>query len=243
MSPRSPPGIYHSRTRTALLKALLRDGVSDSLSGLARRTGLSQHTVAVEVRNLAAAGLVNVESVGGADLVRTNRAHPAVGPLVQLLAIADAPDSRGEDSDLEVLESLAHFGARVGVRRARRHMTLETALVRALALARRAPGLLEVLPGVLVKHRRRLDWPTLREEARRRKLKSELVLVVELAADASGNAGLRALVAGLRDHRRRSGASPYPVAGDALRAAIRRGLPRSERPGWPMTRSGSESGQ
>ena len=222
--------LFQSRTRTALLKALLRDGVSDSLSGLARRIGLSQHTVAVEVRNLAAAGLVSVESVGGADLVRANRAHPAAGPLVQLLAIADAPDSRGEDPDREVLESLAHFGARVGVRRARRHMSLEATLVKALALARRTPALLEVLPGVLVKHRSQVDWPTLREEARRLKLKSELVALVELAADASGHVGLRALVAGLRDNRRRSAAFPFPVEGNELRAAVRRGLPRSERP-------------
>ena len=222
--------LFQSRTRTALLKALLRDGVSDSLSGLARRTGLAQHTVAGEVRNLAAAGLVIVESVGGADLVRSNRAHPALGPLVQLLAIADAPDSRSEDSDRAVLESLAHYAARVGARRARRHMSLEATLVQALALARREPALLEVLPGVLVKHRDRVDWPTLREEARRRKLKSELVALVELAADASGHAGLRVLVEDLRDHRRRSGASPYPVAGEALREAVRRGLPKSERP-------------
>ena len=55
--------LFQSRTRAALLKAVLRDGVSDSLSGLARRTGRSQHAVAVEVRNLASAGLVNVESV------------------------------------------------------------------------------------------------------------------------------------------------------------------------------------
>ena len=46
--------LFQSRTRAALLKTVLRDGVSDSLSGLARRTGRSQHAVAVEVRNLAA---------------------------------------------------------------------------------------------------------------------------------------------------------------------------------------------
>ena len=221
--------LFQSRTRAALLKAVLRDGVSDSLSGLARRTGLSQHTVAVEVRNLSAAGLFHVESVGGADLVRANRDHPAVASLVQFLAIADAPHSPGDDSDVEVMESLAHFGAPLGARRARQHLTLEATLVRALALARRAPALLEVLPVLLVKHRKRLDWAALREEARRSKLKSELVRVVELAADSSGFTGLEVHVAELRDRRRKSEVLVAHVAEDALRATIRRGLPRSER--------------
>ncbi|MCJ7795658.1 MAG: hypothetical protein MUQ56_02655, partial [Thermoleophilia bacterium] len=180
--------LFQSRTRAALLKAVLRDGVSDSLSGLARRTGRSQHAVAVEVRNLAAAGLVNVESVGGADVVRANRAHPALGPIVQLLAAADA-------------------------------------------------------------------WPPghdVKEEARRLKLKSELGMVVELAADASGHTELKARVADLRDHRRKTDvffaeprddhdrgvvvrASPpaarkwgffVNVGEDSLRVALRKSLPR-----------------
>ncbi len=221
--------LFQSRTRAALLETVLRDDVSDSLSGLARRVGLSQHTVAVEVRNLAAAGLVNVESVGGADLVRANRAHPAVGLLVQLLTLAHAGNSPSDDSDHEVMESLAHFGAPLGARKARQHLTLEVTLVRALGLARRAPSLLEVLPVVIVKHRKRLSWPTLKEEARRLKLKAELVMVVELAADASGFTGLTAHVAELRDHRRKSAVFPLHIADDALRARIRRNLPRSER--------------
>ncbi len=149
---------------------------------------------------------------------------------MRLLTIPDATNSHGDDSDLEVMESLAHFGAPMGARRkARRHLTLEATLVKALSLAKRAPALLEVLPVVVVKHRKRLDWPTIKEEARRLKLKSELVMVVELAADASGLTGLEAQVTDLRDHRRRSKVFPGDVAGDALRTAIRRNLPRSER--------------
>jgi hypothetical protein len=247
--------LFQSRTRAALLKAVLRDDVSDSLSGLARRTGLSQHTVAVEVRNLAAAGLVNVESAGGADVVRANRAHPAVGPLVQLLSVAASEDTTRDDPDLEVMESLAHFGAPLRGRKRRQHLTLEVTLVQALSVARREPKLLEILPVFVVRHRKRLDWPAVRAEARRLKLKSELGMVVELAADASGFAGLKAHVAELEDHRRRSDvfyveprsdrdrramvhASPLAarrwgffvdVEEEKLRAAIRRSLPRSER--------------
>ena len=248
--------LFQSRTRAALLKAVLRDGVSDSLSGLARRTGCSQHAVAVEVRNLAAAGLVNVESVGGADVVRANRAHPAVGPIVQLLAAADAVQPGNDVPDLEVKESLAYYGAPLAARDPRQHLKLEATLVRALAVAKRDPAVLRSLLFVLVKHRNRLDWPVIKEEARRLKLKSELGMVVELAADASGHTELKARVADLRDHRRKTDvffaeprddhdrgvvvrASPpaarkwgffVNVGEDSLRVALRKSLPRPARP-------------
>jgi hypothetical protein len=248
--------LFQSRTRAALLKAVLRDGVSDSLSGLARRTGRSQHAVAVEVRNLAAAGLVNVESVGGADVVRANRAHPAVGPIVQLLAAADAVQPGNDVPDLEVKESLAYYGAPLAARDPRQHLKLEATLVRALAVAKRDPAVLRSLLVVLVKHRNRLDWPVIKEEARRLKLKSELGMVVELAADASGHTELKARVADLRDHRRKTDvffaeprddhdrgvvvrASPpaarkwgffVNVGEDSLRVALRKSLPRPARP-------------
>ena len=248
--------LFQSRTRAALLKAVLRDGVSDSLSGLARRTGRSQHAVAVEVRNLAAAGLVNVESVGGADVVRANRAHPALGPIVQLLAAADAWPPGHDVPDLEVKESLAHYAAPSAARDPRQHLKLEATLVRALAVAKRDPAVLRSLLVVLVKHRNRLDWPVIKEEARRLKLKSELGMVVELAADASGHTELKARVADLRDHRRKTDvffaeprddhdrgvvvrASPpaarkwgffVNVGEDSLRVALRKSLPRPARP-------------
>jgi hypothetical protein len=248
--------LFQSRTRAALLKAVLRDGVSDSLSGLARRTGRSQQAVAVEVRNLAAAGLVNVESAGGADVVRVNRAHPALGPIVRLLAAADAWSSGHDVPDLEVKESLAHHEAPWAARDPRQHLKLEATLVRALAVAKRDPAVLRSLLFVLVKHRNRLDWPVMKEEARRLKLKSELGMVVELAADASGHTELKARVADLKDHRRKAQvffaeprdeqdrravvrASPpaarkwgffVNVGEDSLRVALRKRLPRPPRP-------------
>ncbi len=247
--------LFQSRTRTALLKAVLRDNVSDSLSGFARRTGLSQHAVAVEVKNLAAAGLVSVESLGGADVVRANREHPAVGLLVQLLAIADASAPSQEVPDVQVKESLAYFGAPLAKHQRRQHLGLETTLVRALSMAKRDATVLKSLPVFVLKHRNRLDWPVLKEEARRLKLKAELGMVVELAADASGQVELKARVADLKDHRRRTDvffveprneydrgvvvqASPpaarrwgffADVQEDSVRTALRNSLPRSSR--------------
>src|SRR5688500_4592098 len=77
--------LFHSRTRAALLQTLLVDGVSDSVSALARRVKISLNAVAAEVRNLTRAGLLTVESVGPSDLVRANPDHPATKPLVEFL--------------------------------------------------------------------------------------------------------------------------------------------------------------
>lgn len=214
--------LFQSRTRTALLKAVLRDHVADSLSGLARRTGLSQHAVAVEVKNLAEAGLVRVEAVGTADVVRANDEHPAVGVLVQLLAVAESAPPASDDS--AVKETLAAFGAPLRTRARRRHFPLESALVRGLAAVKRDPALLEALAVVLLKHRSTLDWRTLKEEARTLKVKRELVQVVELAADASGRIELKVHVAELKDRRRRKSASGVD---EPVRSALLRSLPGS----------------
>jgi hypothetical protein len=216
--------LFQSRTRTALLKAVLCDNVSDSLSGLARRTGLSQHAVAVEVKNLAGAGLVSVESIGSADVVRANREHPAVGPLVQLLAVAASTSPRHDDS--AVKESLAYFGAPLRTRRRRQHFKLETTLAKGLAAAKRDPTVLKSLTLVLLKNRSALNWSVLKEEARRLKLKHELEEVVELAADVSGRAEMKAHVADLKDARRKTTSF---LIDDSLRTALQATLPGSGR--------------
>jgi hypothetical protein len=214
--------LFQSRTRAALLKAVLRDAVSDSLSGLARRTGLSQHAVAVEVKNLAAAGLVRVESLGGADVVHANREHPAVEVLVRLLAVAEA--SSPPEDDVRVRESLAHFGAPLRSCRRRRHFTLETTLAKGLVAARKDSAVLESLAIVLLKNRSALDWSVVREEARILKQRNELRALIELAADASGQAELKVQAADLEDRRRK--VHSFRVD-DAVRASLRKALARA----------------
>ena len=214
--------LFQSRTRTALLKAVLRDNVSDSLSGLARRTGLSQHSVAVEVKNLARAGLVSVESIGNADVVRANSAHPAVGLLVQLLAVADTTTPSIDDS--AVKESLAYFGAPLRTRRRRAHFDLEVALAKGLSAAKRDPTFLKAIPVVLLKNRATVKWSVLKEEVRKLKLKHEFEKVVELVAEVSGRAELKAHVADLKDLRRKT--NPFSFD-DSVRIAVERSLSSS----------------
>ena len=224
--------LFQSRTRTALLKAVLRDNVSDSLSGLARRTGLSQHAVAVEVRNLAAAGLVSVESVGSADFVRANHEHPAVGVLVQLLAVAASTSPSKDDS--AVKESLAYFGAPLRTRKRRQHLRLETTLARGLATAKRDPAVLRTLSVVLLRNRSTLNWSVLKEEARRLKLKHELEKVVELVADVSGRAEMKAHVADLKDSRRKT---PPFLIDESVRTALETSVQSSGRLSFAATKA------
>lgn len=211
--------LFQSRTRTALLKAVLRDNVADSLSGLARRTGLSQHAVAAEVKNLTRAGLVSVESIGNADVVRANTAHPAVGVLVQLLAVADATPSGIDDS--AVKESLAYFGGPLRTRRRQAHFELEVAVAKGLSAAKRDPTVLKAIPVVLLKNRATVKWSALKEEVRKLKVKHELEKVVELAADVSGRAELKAHVADLKDSRRKAN---LLLIDDSVRTAVENSL-------------------
>ncbi len=192
--------LFQSRTRTALLQLLLKDGVSDSMSGLARRARLSQHSVAVEVKNLAKAGLVKVESVGASDLVRGNANHPAAKPLVDLLRVSElAPRAPPDDA---VKETLAAYGAPLLAYQADRHMALEVALVKALRLAKHDLTLLKVLPVVVAKNAQSLNWTALKENAKREKLKAELGMLVEMTADFAQKPDLKEKVRDLEDRRR-----------------------------------------
>jgi hypothetical protein len=197
--------LFHSRTRAALLQTLLVDGVSDSVSALARRVKMSLNAVAAEVRNLSRAGLLRVESVGPSDLVRSNPDHPATKPLVDFLravhALAREP-SRPAD-EVEVKESLVAFGAPLLAYKGSEHFTLEETLLRGLRAAKEDPSLLRVLPLVLLKNASAVKWVVLKESARRAKLKAELGMLVELTADAAGQPDLKKNVKELADRRRK----------------------------------------
>jgi DNA-binding Lrp family transcriptional regulator len=193
--------LFQSRTRVALLQLLLADGVSDSMSGLARRAKISQHAVAVEVKNLAKAGLLKIESVGAADLVAWNAAHPAAKPLLELLRLSRSTRTAAPE-DSAVQESLVAYGAPLLAFKGRKHMPLELALVRALRLARHDASLLKILPVVVARNVQALNWEMLKETARREKLKAELGMLVEMTADAARMPELKAKVSDLRDRRR-----------------------------------------
>lgn len=195
--------LFQSATRSALLDLLFVRGLSGSVSELAGRSGLSARSVGNEVRHLLPTGLVLVDTVGGADVVRGNRKHPGARHLRGLL---ETPGSQAPDATQarQTRESLAAWGAPLAGGRAIRHFPFNESLLRGLEASRVDGTVLRVLPTVLARHLANVDWPALREDARRRKLKAELGLLVELTADLLGDVDLKKEAATLVDLRRKT---------------------------------------
>jgi hypothetical protein len=195
--------LFASASRAAVLRLVVHDGLEDSVSGLARRAGLSSRAVAREVTHLARTGLVTVRSLGGADLVRANREHPAVMPLKQLLSL-DFTFADERDVRAFVRDALSAWGAPLDGqrRRGRNTPSLPETLLSALEVARHDGTVLRVLPVVLAKNLHHVDWVVLLESARHRKLKAELGMLVELTADLLNQPELKSRVSSLKDRRR-----------------------------------------
>ena len=194
--------LFPSRARRSLLVALFRDGAADiSVSELARRAGLTPRAVAIEVARLDAAGLVRVEAIGPAHLVRPRLEHPAVGPLRALLGANPFPPS--DEEEAEVRRSLATYGAPFAGDAAAAPLPLTETLLRGLSLARADATVLLVLPAVLALRAGDVDFRELKEGARRLKLKAELGFLLDLTADVAGLPALRERASDLADGRRR----------------------------------------
>jgi hypothetical protein len=195
--------LFQSATRSAVLELLFIDGLAASVSELARRSGLSPRTVGNEVRHLAKTGLVHVDTIGTADVVRANTDHPAADHLRGLLRAPMEPPRDAKEAR-QVRESLAAWGAPLaGVRPRKNHPLTET-LLKGLEEARSDGTVLRVLPVLVARHRRELDWAEIREEARRRKLKSELGFLIEMSAGLLGDPAMGSETTSLIDRRRRS---------------------------------------
>lgn len=202
MSESLAQALFQSRTRAAVLDLLVVQGWTGSLSELARRVALTPRVVTREVRHLERLGLVKLEAVGGADVVRGNRAHPGARFVRGLLLCPALLDE--ELPDRLVRESLASWGAPLaGVHRTRA-LGLSATVLGGLALARLDGTVLRVLPSVLSANLASLDWPELKEGARRAKLKAELGWLLELTGALLGRNDLGVRAVDLRDRRRRA---------------------------------------
>ncbi len=229
--------LFPGRARRAVLKALFGAGpTSASVSELARRAHLTPRAVSVEVGRLVAAGLVEVEASGAADLVRANRKHPAARALAALLRKSEV--GPGSPSHRDPRPSLAAYGAPLAGVEPRARMGREEALVAGLAAAANDPTLLRVLPVVVLRNEGRLDWHELRARARRAKVRAELGMFLDLTAEVTGHENLREEAHGLQDRRRRVPRYlPGPRSDFERRLADRRTPPAARRWGFRMNLS------
>lgn len=193
--------LFPTRARRAVLEAFFGPGArSSTVSELARRADLTPRAVSVEVRRLLAAGVVEVEAEGAADRVRSNPRHPAARALRELLRKASSDQGR---SLTDPRPTLRAYGAPLAGVEPRVEMSREAAVVEALAGSRHDSTLLRILPVVLLENEADFDWDALLAQARRRKLKDELGMMLELTAKASGRPSLGKWAKGLADGRRR----------------------------------------
>lgn len=179
--------LLQSQARTALLQQLLVQGTTASVSALARRVGLSPRAVGQEVKHLSQLGLVDVERIGTADVVRARPRHPAVRPLRVLLSLPAGADVGDVDEATDVRRSMAAWGAPLVVSRPTRAFDLHTTIVAALEHARTDGTVLRVLPTLVLRNRPAIDWIELAEKARARRVRAELGLVLDVAAAISGD--------------------------------------------------------
>lgn len=203
--------LFPSKARRAVLQALFaarEDALS--ISEIARRASLTQRAISVEIHILEQAGLVLVEALGAAHVVRPNPLHPLTEALRPLFSRASAgPGEKRLRSAVDRRSGLARAAlAACGAPLPDEPSSAPTptvvgAVLDGLELARRDAEVLLSLPPVVARHVEEIEWTELEEQARRRRLKAELGFVLDLTADLAGLPWLRDHAARLADGRRR----------------------------------------
>jgi hypothetical protein len=135
-------------------------------------------------------------------VVRANEHHPVTKALRDLLSAAAAvPDS--DPAERKVRRSLAAYGAPLLGEEPRATWPLAETLLRGLRVARKDATVLRVLPVVVAKHVKELDWTDLKERARHMNLRAELGMLLDLTAKVAALPQLRGLADDLADGRRK----------------------------------------
>ena len=198
--------LFPGKARRAVLESLFSQaGNRQTMSELARRAKLTPRSVAVEVQKLEKAGLVHVEPIGSAHVVRPVATHPAMKALAALLKALQKPHPmhpRRAVSAAAVRESLTAYGAPLP-EEPTASLRLPEALLQGLELARHDATLLRTLPVVVALHARDLDWDELRDRARRMRLTPELGMLLDLTAEVAGEPALHEHASSFWDGRRR----------------------------------------
>jgi len=193
-----------SKVRQGLVAALFRQGVSGSLSDLARHVGVTPAAAQKEVEHLLAVGLVVSEREGRKKMVRANDRSPHAETLRKLLAELDRDTDEAPEELVRAW--LGHYGAPLLVAA---HLgpdqvpPLEEALVHGLRVAHHDATVAEVLPLVLWHQRERLDLPKLAQLATKQDEAQALGLFLDLTGALAGDRTLVRAAETLRDGRYR----------------------------------------
>lgn len=199
--------LFPSQARREVLSALFSaEAQPTTAAKLARATGLTHRAVALELQRLVQAGLLEVASAGrDGVLVRAKLEHPMTAALRALVAQAR---EREDAADETVREALAAYGAPLLGVPPKETMSREDALLRGLQLARRDATVMRVLPVVLARQAKRLNWDHLVDRAKNANLRAEVGMLVDLAEDSTRSDVLKGpqevVTRALADRRRKA---------------------------------------
>ena len=194
--------LFPTSARRAVVELLFSGFATDaSMSELARLAGLTPRAVAVEIQRLEEAGLVEVKAVGPAHVVRPNPRNPATSALSNLVKAATGASAPGA-TDRAVRRSLAAHGAPLLGEEPKIVFPLEETILRGLKAARNDATVLRVLPVVIAKNAKAIDWADLTERAHRMNLRAELGMLLDLTAEVANLPDLRSRADALSDARR-----------------------------------------
>ncbi len=229
--------LFPGKARRAVLAALFTEKHVEgmSMSELARRANLTPRAMTVEVRKLENSGVVSVEAVGPAYVVRPVTNSPVVKALQALLKAVQARPRSSDASAKAVRASLSAFGAPLADAPATVPLSLTETVLRGLALARDDATVFRALPAVVATNARFFDWAALKDRARHMRLKAELGMLLDLTADVTGDQTLHDQAKGLWDGRRKR-LEYFPSVGNTFeeRLADRRTPAAAARWGFRM---------
>lgn len=176
------------------------------ISAFARQSGFTPRAVVKEVENLEALGVLRRSRVGREDRLSGNQESGVLRTLSALVEELDNLENTRRGDDEGVRNALVTFGAplvRIVTKNAHNpEMSLEEAIVSGLDAGKRDATLLRTLPVALLKNRQQLDLDVLEGLARKRRLTSELGMLLELVGELSEWPALSQRAATLRDGRR-----------------------------------------
>jgi hypothetical protein len=236
--------VIKASSRRKLFRLVWGEGLSGSVSELARLAKVAFSAAHRELDAMHQAGLACVERAGAELVYRANHEHPNADLLRQ---IATSPDETGGAAaparDQRLRAWLAAAGAPLGAAAAEDPPPpLEEVVASALSLAHRDSSVARVLPLVLWRRREQLDLERLRREATRRNEGPALGYFLELAGRLGNEPRLLAASSRLRDKRRRKARAFFSGShGPRALAAMRRNTPREARRWGFLMNMGSDS--
>ena len=209
-----------SRARRRLLRLLWAEGAEGSVSGLARRAGVSFAAAHRELAAMRAESVARAER-SGADLVyRANPGYRPAGLVRRLLREDAVPSGPPPAAECERVRGwLAAAGAPLLASRPARGRVppLEEVLAAGLAVSHHDATVARVLPLVFRRHWDRLDHGRLVRDATQRNERQALGFFLDLTALLGSDPRMASFSEHLRD-RRRTRLRPFFERGHGRRA-------------------------